>query len=316
MQLQFIPEKFLSYSHCFFIIKAGIPEKNLRMTFFAGTLECCLREKRFEMEPFCYGKEDISILCVEDDPDARNILRETIKNRFPDITLHVAENGIIGLDMFKEHAPHLTITDIRMPLMDGIRMAEEIRVLEPDARILVLTAHDDTSYLLDAIRIGISNYLLKPFDPNMFYETVNESIREIVLQREAREESKVVMKLPGSDVNSSATTMFGEEITNCNNGRPAFNGLDGFDSAEGAMLSPAILKAMGSENKDFEAFCFRLAHDLRSPLNGINITCEALVMLFGDQFNDECKTFLGHIQEEVQRMNKMIDGVMTFPERS
>jgi DNA-binding NarL/FixJ family response regulator len=305
------------------------------MTFCAGDLGCCNREKRFEMEPFCYGKEDISILCVEDDPDARNILRETIKNRFPHITLHVAENGIMGLDMFKEHAPHLTITDICMPLMDGIRMAKEIRVLEPDARILVLTAHNDTSYLLDAIRIGISNYLLKPFDPESFYEAINESVRQILMEREAKEESRInesvrqilleregkeeselKRKLPGRAEHKPGTTMFGEENAISYNARPVFNGLDGFDSEVAAGLSPGILKAMGGEKRDFEAYCFRLAHDLRSPLNGINITCEALVMLFGDQFNDECKKFLEYIQEEVQRMNRLIDGVMTFSKRS
>jgi two-component system, sensor histidine kinase and response regulator len=265
------------------------------------------------MEPFCYGKEDISILCVEDDPDARNILRETIKNRFPHITLHVAENGIMGLDMFKEHAPHLTITHIRMPLMDGIRMAREIRVIEPDARILVLTAHDDTSYLLDAIRIGISNYLLKPFDPDLFYEAINESVRQIVLEREAREESELVRLPPCSALQNTGTIKSGDENAESDSAGPAFNGLEGFDPDE---LSPGILKNSGYENRDFDAYCFRLAHDLRSPLNGINITCEALVMLLGDQFNDECKTFLEHIQEEVQRMNRMIDGVMTFSKSS
>jgi two-component system, sensor histidine kinase and response regulator len=268
------------------------------------------------MEPFCYGKEDISILCVEDDPDARNILRETIKNRFPHITLHMAKNGIMGLDMFKEHAPHLTITDIRMPLMDGIRMAKEIRTLEPDARILVLTAHDDTNYLLDAIRIGISNYLLKPFNPELFYEAINESVRQIILEREGKEESELNRKLPGRAEHKPGRTLFGEENANSDNARPVFNGLADLDSEVAAGLSLGILKAMGGEKRDFEAYCFRLAHDLRSPLNGINITCEALVMLFGDQFNDEYKKFLEYIQEEVQRMNRLIDGIMTFPKRS
>jgi DNA-binding NarL/FixJ family response regulator len=268
------------------------------------------------MEPFCYGKGDISILCVEDDPDARSILRETINSRFPQIKLHMAKNGIMGLDMFKEHAPHLTITDIRMPLMDGIRMAREIRKLEPDARILVLTAHDDTNYLLDAIRIGISNYLLKPFDPDSFCEAINGTVRQIIQEREAREEIALVRRLPGSGENSPAAITFGEENENSNNAGPALNGLAAFAPGEAAGLFPGMLNAMGDENSDFEAYCFRLAHDLRSPLNGINITCEALVMLFGDQLNEECKTFLAYIQEEVRRMNKMIDGVMDFSRQS
>lgn len=212
------------------------------------------------MEQLSCEKAYLSILCVEDDPGVRNLLSDTIKKRFPNFTVHLAENGVKGLDKFKEHAPQLTITDLCMPMMDGLRMAKEIRKLEPDAPILVMTAYVDTSYLLEAIRLGISDYLLKPVAPDLLCKAINDIVTRFPPKRETLEERGVV-------------------------NAPSANG-------------------------DIAAYCYRLAHDLRSPLNGINVTSEALIMLFGDQLNDECKTFIGYIKEEVLRMNRMIDGIL------
>jgi YesN/AraC family two-component response regulator len=245
------------------------------------------------MEPLSHDYADLSILCVEDDPDTRDFLREIIKSRFHHITLHLAENGYVGLGLFKDHAPHLTITDVCMPVMDGIRMAKEIRKLEPDARIIVLTAYVDTCYLLDAIRLGISNYLLKPIDPELLCKAIHDIVGKFDLECKA-----------------------GEEVVKSDSAGHAFDQLGGYNSEEAPGQSRQRLNAQMAVNRDFAAYCYRLAHDLRSPLNGINITTEALITLFGDQFNAECKTFIGYIQEEVQRMNRLIDGVMRYSEHS
>ncbi len=51
--------------------------------------------------------------------------------KFPDVELYTAENGKAGLDIFHEHAPDIVITDINMPVMDGIKMATEIKAAPP-----------------------------------------------------------------------------------------------------------------------------------------------------------------------------------------
>lgn len=268
------------------------------------------------MEAFACEKDYLSILCVEDDPDVRNFLKETIKRRFPFATIHMAENGIMGLEMFKKHAPHLTITDVCMPLMDGILMAKEIRLIEPAAMILVLTAYSDTSYLLDAIRTGISDYLVKPVNPELLCKAINNIAGKLIIDSKANEECALIGDLPVISEKGLGTMRLGEESVSTDHIKTVFNPLAGYNPEEAADPSQQVVNALISGNREIAAYCYRLAHDLRSPLNGINITSEALIMLFGDQLNDECKTFIEYIKEEVLRMNKMIDGILLMSKDS
>ena len=77
-------------------------------------------------------------------------------------TVYSAHDGVEGLELFKLHHPAIIITDIVMPKLDGIKMGEAIKEIDPDAKIIITTAHDVSSYLHDAIRIGVFDYLTKP----------------------------------------------------------------------------------------------------------------------------------------------------------
>jgi len=73
-----------------------------------------------------------------------------------------ARDGSEGLAIFREHKPDLVVTDIRMPVMDGLTMAKAIRAESKGALIIVTTAHSDTPYMLDAIDINVDQYVIKP----------------------------------------------------------------------------------------------------------------------------------------------------------
>lgn len=75
-----------------------------------------------------------------------------------------AANGKEGLELAKELKPDLVISDIKMPKMTGIEMAESLLEKYPETKIIFLTAYDEFEYARAAIRIGVSDYLLKPFD--------------------------------------------------------------------------------------------------------------------------------------------------------
>jgi len=123
--------------------------------------------------------QKISFLCVEDDHVTRNLLSMMISMKFPGVPIHLAENGKIGLELFKEHAPEIIVTDINMPVMDGITMAAEIKAINPKAVIIVVSAYSNTDYFLNAIEIGINHYILKPIDFNQLFATINKSIAGI-----------------------------------------------------------------------------------------------------------------------------------------
>ena len=77
-------------------------------------------------------------------------------------TLLVADNGATGLAQFSCQPVHLVIADLRMPVMDGMVMAAEIRKLDAKIPILVTSAYAETDDLLGAVRLHFTDYLIKP----------------------------------------------------------------------------------------------------------------------------------------------------------
>ncbi len=119
------------------------------------------------------------MLYVEDDPVTRDIMAKIIRMRLPQVELLLAENGKMGLDLYREHTPEIVITDVSMPVMDGIEMATEIKAANPKSIIIVISAYSNTEYLLDSIEIGINHYVLKPIDFTKFFATIDKCLAGI-----------------------------------------------------------------------------------------------------------------------------------------
>jgi diguanylate cyclase (GGDEF)-like protein/PAS domain S-box-containing protein len=103
---------------------------------------------------------DISLLYVEDEQSTREQISRLLKHVVT--RLYVAGNGEEGLEFYRAHTPDVVLTDIRMPIMNGIDMVREIRQIAPDCQIIVFSAYCDTAYLLDCISLGINQYSKKP----------------------------------------------------------------------------------------------------------------------------------------------------------
>ena len=136
-----------------------------------------------------YGK-GIKILYVEDDPLSRDLLSTMLAIRFPESELLTAENGEEGFKLCMEQNPDLVLTDIHMPRLDGIGMAEKIKVLHPGAVIIIISAHSDTRHLIRAIELGINRYILKPVDKMKLFATMENAIAGITMERELKEHQK------------------------------------------------------------------------------------------------------------------------------
>jgi YesN/AraC family two-component response regulator len=108
------------------------------------------------------SSDAISLLVAEDDMTVRILLKAIINKKFPGATVHLAENGRAGVDLFKLHQPEIVITDISMPVMDGIQMAREIRALRAAAKIIVISACDEAHYCEIFGQIGIEDFIVKP----------------------------------------------------------------------------------------------------------------------------------------------------------
>lgn len=102
----------------------------------------------------------LKVLYVEDDPAIRSLTSGFLRRRTG--RLCVAEDGAEGLAVFRREQPQMVVTDIQMPRMDGLTMAEAIRAEAPGIPVVVMTAFEQTQFLLRSISIGVDRYVLKP----------------------------------------------------------------------------------------------------------------------------------------------------------
>jgi YesN/AraC family two-component response regulator len=120
-----------------------------------------------------------SLLIVEDDKVICEMLALVLQRKFSDVTIYCAENGKIGVELFKEHRPEIVITDINMPVMDGIKMAAEIKAITADAHFIVMTAYSDKAYFEKFSEIGFCAYLLKPIMLPTLFAAIEKCFDEI-----------------------------------------------------------------------------------------------------------------------------------------
>lgn len=123
-----------------------------------------------------------SLLYVEDDDNIREQLEQFLRRRVKEF--FVAVDGAKGLEAYFEHKPDMIVSDILMPEMTGLEMAEKIKADNPEVPIIVTTAFNETDYFLKAIQIGIDNYVLKPVDTEMLQRALDKSARVLFQRRE------------------------------------------------------------------------------------------------------------------------------------
>jgi YesN/AraC family two-component response regulator len=116
------------------------------------------------METMAAPRLSISILVVEDEAITLEYLFTTLARKFPDVSFHKALNGTKGLDLFKRHTPDIVITDINMPDMGGLQMAEEIHAIKPDTKFIVLTGYSEKPTRKNPAgnTFEIDHYIVKP----------------------------------------------------------------------------------------------------------------------------------------------------------
>lgn len=120
------------------------------------------------------------VIIVDDEPIIRRGLRETIE--WDSLGLEVAgeaANGVEALRLVRSVRPELLITDIRMPEMDGLQLIREVRKLDFDVKITILSGYSDYDYLKAAIKLGVDNYLLKPIDNDELISNLKNAVSEI-----------------------------------------------------------------------------------------------------------------------------------------
>jgi DNA-binding NarL/FixJ family response regulator len=117
-------------------------------------------------------KERIRILIADDHSVVREGLVSLVKRKSDMVVVAEAGNGREAVELWKEHRPDVTLLDLRMPELDGVGAIEEIRELDENAQIVVLTTYDGDEDIYRAIKAGAKAYLLKDTARDALVETV------------------------------------------------------------------------------------------------------------------------------------------------
>ena len=120
-------------------------------------------------------------------------MREGIKRNIPWEEIGVefcgeAGDGELAWPVILEQKPDIVITDIKMPFMDGLQLAGLIRRELPDTRIVILSGYSEFEYAQEALRIGVTEYLLKPITPRKLREVIEKLAAGVEEEKQKKEE--------------------------------------------------------------------------------------------------------------------------------
>jgi len=115
---------------------------------------------------------NISVLFVDDNETIRQLYRRILEKHVNN--LYIAKDGYHGLELYQKHKPDLVITDMVMPVMNGLEMVKEIKKIASDAKFVVMSAYSEKDSFVESIHLGIDGYLMKPVEAKKLLSLIDE----------------------------------------------------------------------------------------------------------------------------------------------
>jgi diguanylate cyclase (GGDEF)-like protein len=117
------------------------------------------------------------ILFIEDDPIIRSNYSKELKVHFKNV--YEAPDAFKGYELYQEKKPHIMIVDINLPKMSGLELLKKIRKTDQNTKAIVLTAHTNKEFMLQAASLKLNEYLVKPVNRHDFRQALEKSVQEI-----------------------------------------------------------------------------------------------------------------------------------------
>jgi two-component system response regulator YesN len=135
------------------------------------------------------------VLIVEDEPAAGRYLRSMIELGHSGFeVIGIAKNGSEALDQIRRLDPDLVITDVKMPVMDGIELVAELKLHYPSLPAVIVSGHQEFEYARRALDTGVVDYLLKPVDPARLAELLAR-LQSLCSERECSRRAEVLDRI-------------------------------------------------------------------------------------------------------------------------
>jgi len=117
-----------------------------------------------------------TILVVDDAAFMRMMIRDILARE--GYVIQEAVNGRDAIEKYRETRPDLVTLDITMPEVDGIEALQAIKQIDPDARVLMVSAMGQQKLIMDALEAGAADFLVKPFQPTKVLQTVKKCLED------------------------------------------------------------------------------------------------------------------------------------------
>lgn len=155
-----------------------------------------------------------SFLIAEDEPRIRkNLIKKICLHDSRFFLLHEVINGEQALECIKKEQPDILFSDIRMPVMDGLKLIEEVYYNFPDILIIIISGYNDFNYAQKAIQFGVLDYLLKPVENNNLAKTLEKITLRLESQKQEMDTETFTSHLAQETLASAVADYIREHYT-------------------------------------------------------------------------------------------------------
>ncbi len=123
------------------------------------------------------------ILIVDDDQSIRKALSLALRGKYEAVT---AQNGVEALELFSSETPDVVLLDVGLPEMDGVEVLKRLIELDPDATVIMVTAVEDVKTVVNAIKQGAYDYLVKPIESQELFLSIQHALENRRLRHQIR----------------------------------------------------------------------------------------------------------------------------------
>ncbi len=200
------------------------------------------------------------VLICDDDPGVRFTLTEVLADS--DVEVVEAANGVQALEVLSDRRADLVITDLKMPKMDGLALLARLRAQDPDAKVVMITAHGSEAAAVEAMKLGAYDYFPKPFDVDAVAQVVRRATAAVRLESENRR-LKAELALARRMIFRSERMMRVAEIVERVARRDVTVLITGKSGTGKELVASALVEASGRADRAYVTFnCAAIAKDL------------------------------------------------------
>lgn len=151
---------------------------------------------------------ELTLLYVEDDNELREQFVRILKPKFKEI--YEASDGLQALELYEQYIPDMMLVDINLPKIDGLEVIARVRKFDKTIPIVILSAYSDQKKLLSAVKLGLSEYLIKPVPHKKLLHVLDDMA--LSCQKQSEDNNLIVLKSAYSWKKKERTLCYADEI--------------------------------------------------------------------------------------------------------